>query len=426
MKIRSIGDIWNSIFNSQYKNISVATSYSDSPAIDSFGRGRVSTPLTLLDLKQNTDKLPLFYDEQITGSGASATYQDNKASTKMTVDPNQAGEVIRQTFLRGNYQPGKSMLVETTALYNQNNEMKIVLRSKTSGSPVDTVIPQSQWNIDKMDGTGRSGIDVDWSKSVIFYIDFEWLGVGDLTIGIVRGRQVFWVHRIENADVLDSSSVVYTSNPNQPIRYRVASDGDGNVTKEHGYYDENNGIFFRQTGTDGDFYQICATVISEGGQEQNAVSTYISRDGTPFTLANQDIFAPVISLRHKVGKVCTRITTKDISLLVTTNTNYEWALFLAPTIGGIDTDDWQDVSNSSLQYEISRTASNSLSGGYKLAGGYGSSSAVSKVPVDALASSFLTIGAGINGTRQELVLGIKNIDANGGTCYGGINVNEYC
>lgn len=406
-------------------------SFDDSPSIGAFNRARVANPYTLLDFKQTKDNLPLFFDDQeVSGGGTSSEYQTNKASTKISVTNNVAGKRVRQSFLYGNYQPGKSLLVVETVNFAEDKSLSVCLRSNTSGTPVDTVIPQSQWNQDTLDGSkshnNPSGYKIDFSKSQILYMDFEWLGVGMIQFGIMINRQVIWVHRIQNANIIDTSKVVYMSNPNQPVRYEIESDGSNNISKRVGYFSDSNGVYFLQEGTNTSLYHICSTVISEGGQEQNAIATYISRDGVPITLAAQDLYTPVLSLRLKSDHICTRISAKDISVLLTTNTNYEWALFLEPTIAGTDLASWQSVTNSALEYDVTRNNTNTLSGGFKLAGGYGASSATSKTPIYNSAVSFLTIGSYIDGTPQELVLGVKNVDGNGGTCYAGINLNEYC
>jgi len=49
---------------------------------------------------------------------------------------------------------------------------------------VDTYTNQSEWNIDKYDGTGISGITLDPSKGNIYFINMQWLGYGLVNFGI--------------------------------------------------------------------------------------------------------------------------------------------------------------------------------------------------------------------------------------------------
>jgi len=82
---------------------------------------------------------------------------------------------------------------------------------------VDTRIPQSSWNLDKCDGTGPSGYNIDVAKMQMFYIDYSWYGAGFIRWG-VRGKNgdVLYVHRLANNNV---NSEAYMRSGNLPARY---------------------------------------------------------------------------------------------------------------------------------------------------------------------------------------------------------------
>ena len=61
-----------------------------------------------------------------------------------------------------------------------------VLRSSTSGAPVEREVQQSEWNIDPFDGTGPSGITLDFTCTQILLIDAQNL----LVIGYAEFRPV--------------------------------------------------------------------------------------------------------------------------------------------------------------------------------------------------------------------------------------------
>lgn len=48
--------------------------------------------------------------------------------------------------------------------------------------------PQSTWNVDKLDGTGPSGLFLDLTKGTIFKIMFSWYGFGAIVFGIVMNN----------------------------------------------------------------------------------------------------------------------------------------------------------------------------------------------------------------------------------------------
>ena len=88
-----------------------------------------------------------------------------------------------------------------------------VIISKT----IETRIPQSQFNLDKVDGTGPSGYTIDLSKMQMFYIDYTWYGAGFVRWGL-RGPDgnVFYVHKMPNNNV---NTEAYMRSGNLPARY---------------------------------------------------------------------------------------------------------------------------------------------------------------------------------------------------------------
>lgn len=74
---------------------------------------------------------------------------------------------------------------------NDSAELGVVIRSNTSGSRVDTFIPRSDWNGDKLDGTGDSQEVIDLSNDNVFWIDVAWHGAGRVRFGTyVDGQRV--------------------------------------------------------------------------------------------------------------------------------------------------------------------------------------------------------------------------------------------
>jgi len=88
-----------------------------------------------------------------------------------------------------------------------------VIVSKT----IDTKIPQSQWNIDKCDGTGPSGYNIDLTKMQMFYIDYSWYGAGAVRWGF-RGPkgQIIYVHKQANNN---QNATAYMRSGNLAGRY---------------------------------------------------------------------------------------------------------------------------------------------------------------------------------------------------------------
>lgn len=84
---------------------------------------------------------------------------------------------------------------------------------------VNTKVPQSQWNIDKLDGTGASGYNLDITKMQMWYIDYAWYGAGAIRFGVKDQRgEVKYCHRMPNANV---KTEAYMRSGNLPARYEV-------------------------------------------------------------------------------------------------------------------------------------------------------------------------------------------------------------
>jgi hypothetical protein len=86
---------------------------------------------------------------------------------------------------------------------------------------VDTKYPQSTWNIDKCDGTGPSGYNIDLTKMQMFYIDYSWYGAGFIRWGF-RGPDgnVIYCHKVPNNNV---NTEAYMRSGNLPARYESES-----------------------------------------------------------------------------------------------------------------------------------------------------------------------------------------------------------
>ena len=85
----------------------------------------------------------------------------------------------------------------------------------------DLRIPQSQWNLDKCDGTGPSGYNLDLSKMQMFYIDYSWYGAGFVRWGF-RGAtgDVIYCHKLPNNNL---NTEAYMRSGNLPARYESSA-----------------------------------------------------------------------------------------------------------------------------------------------------------------------------------------------------------
>jgi hypothetical protein len=387
---------------------------------DAFGRQRISNPEMIFNSKQLFDNQPLYWDDiQESGSGTSSTYSNNTASSTLSVSATTAGKRTRQTFMRFNYQPSKSQLIFITGIlkasgggsgiitrmgyFDDNNGLflecdggtiNLVRRTYTGGSSSDNRIAQSSWNLDKMDGTGASKISLDFTKTQIFMMDFEWLGVGRVRFGFNVEGTTYYVHELSAANSL---TTVYMSTPNLPLRYQIINDGTGIVSSIN---------------------CICSAVISEGGREEVATNSHISTGGSSVN-ATKNVTNAILAARLKSGYLGATIDILDLSLLTTSNDNYEWQLYMNPS--GINGLAFTGAVNSALEYSVAANGTR-ISGGFSVAGGY--AQAKTDIQSEAL-KSLMKLGASITGKRDVLVLSCLPLGASDSVVYGAINYREF-
>lgn len=378
---------------------------------DAFGRLRISQPITLFDSSHRFADNGLWATSNTAGN-SSSTFISNQSMIEMTVGTTANAEVIRETVKVFAYQPGKSLLMLSSfamntpqanvrqrvgyygaenGIYLENNGTTnyFVLRSNTSGTITETRVAQTDWNIDKFDGTGYStqsggaehtgGLDV--SKTNILWMDIEWLGVGDVRCGFVVDGKMVPAHIFHN----DNKNVApYMTTATLPLRYEI----------------KNTGV----TTSNSTLKQICSTVISEGGYQlfgtQQAVQTPVD---TPIDLTTAATYYNLISLRLKSNRLDAIAILTAISLLgATNNAVYNWQVRANGTTNG---GTWVSAGdNSAIEYKID---SATITGGRVLASGFMTSTTQSTVPVDILREALFKFQLernGLTGTPYEITL----------------------
>lgn len=401
-------------------NGSSGISASDSPSIDAFGRWRVSNPQTLFDSKNifndpdqtdaTQENQPLFYDNaETSGSGTATQYIANQAAQEISVSASTAGTRIRQTKMRFNYQPGKSQLVLMTfnlngkvanitkreGIYDTNNGLfleldgttvNFVRRTYVTGTPADNKVAQADWNLDKMNGTGASGINLNWEKTQILFIDFEWLGVGRVRMGFVVDGIIYYAHEFNNANSLDK---VYMSTPNLPLRSEISNNGSGVAAS---------------------MTQICSSVISEGGSQDLGVIRYASTDGTHVDANTENTVYAVLGIRLKSAFIGASVKLINAAIQIqTASDKLEWCLYLNPTVASTFT--YAGETNSAVEIARGATA-NTVTGGYKLTGGFAESGGVQVGSAGSDSRGIdnaLLLGSTISGAVDTIVLAVRPI-----------------
>jgi hypothetical protein len=381
-------------------------------ATDAFGRQRVSSPLTLFDSSHRYKDNGLWNTS--TASGGAAVFSPNEGLVNLNVNTTNGSEVLRETSKVFSYQPGKSLLVLNTfvmapaqtnlrqrvgyfgtqnGIYIQlnNNTLSFVERSLVTGVVTESVVNQSAWNADKMDGTGPSGVVLDITKAQILFMDIEWLGEGTVRLGFIIDGNFILCHRFNHANLITST---YITTASLPLRYEIT----------------NTGV----TALASTLKQVCSSVISEGGYElrgaQQAIGTSIT---APRTFAVAGTYYPINALRLKSTALDAVVILTATSILGLGNgKNYAWRIVQSATVTG---GSWVSAgADSSVEYNLTGT---SAAGGRVLAQGYVNSSNQGSPSINILKEALFASQLERNSftsTPYELVIEVA-IDATGGT-----------
>ena len=87
----------------------------------------------------------------------------------------------------------------------------------------DKKVLQSEWNLDRMDGTGKSGYNMDVRYMQMIGIQYSWYGAGFID-WMARGADGNFVfcHRMRNSNV---NTEAFMRSGNLPVRYEVTNEG---------------------------------------------------------------------------------------------------------------------------------------------------------------------------------------------------------
>lgn len=387
---------------------------------DAFGRSRVSATGQRLDVEYIYNKQDDYVDE-ITNNGT-CTHNANARDVTLALSDANNGSYAKMQSYPVPYTPGNSQLVELTGVLNLANiaggTLEVFLRSNTTGSVVETTVPQSEW----LAFTDASGFRTD--RTHIFMMDFQSLKVGRVRFSIVQHGIPHLVTHLDHDNRIQTG---YWQLANGCAFWHLRTAG-GITYMEIGYGNENNAIGFRYKVTanaSATMKAICATVKSEGGQhlwDLGGLPRAADNNSTGITVSST--LVPIISIRPKTtfNSKQNLILALPKSFTITTSQPIHYHLIHDGTPA---TAVWADVdtNDSMMEYDVSST---SLTGGHKVASGY--------IGTAGTAATRTGIGGGLLGKtllwdRQNSVTGILTLaavrtTASDATVYGGIEWEE--
>jgi hypothetical protein len=379
---------------------------------DLFNRVEVAEPVTLfdskLDLSERTDQW---------NSTGSVAHDATRAREVLTVANASSTTTARQTKRSIIYQPGKAQtgvftfrmgaaatgITRRVGLYcsqegiffeQTSAGLRFVIRDQSATSES---AEQADWNVDKLDGNGPSGVTIDITRCQIFFIAYEWLGVGTVALGFYYNGAPVVCHLFHHSNQVTQ---VYMRTPNSPIRFEIVNDG---------------------TGAESTFDQICSTVYSSGGAQNQGHLHAVDRQTTALTTLNNANLYPVIAIR--LGSVRANAIIENLSMMCTDNSVFwQWQLLLNPSVTGTAL----SFSDYSEFVQVARpTNATTVSGGTLMAAGYVINATANKPSVNLNPAEDNLLGEQtIGGDTDVVVLAVRRITGTTPDFYGSLTYRE--
>lgn len=217
----------------------------------------------------------------------------------------------------------------------------VVRRSSTDGGPgTDNLVPQVDWNLDRLDGTGMSEYALNATRTNVFIVCHEQVcGVGSVKMGVLAGSSIVFVHRF---DALDwDLGLVRTSS--LPVRFELS-----NETGE--------------VGLETELRVVSCGISSSGGiprgLRRSCGQKAVARDVSSFVAS-----VPLVSVRLRPQFA--RATARMAAISLTCTTAVYWELVLN---GALADAQWEPTAEHALT-EFDQHAA-SVTGGAVVQSGY--------------------------------------------------------
>jgi hypothetical protein len=305
------------------------------------------------------------WDESVTGT-ASAAWNQYSSNIVMQVGSTAGSKIVRQTKNVMRYIPGRSATLAFAirldtpvpgvrrrfGLFDENNGAyfednggvySYVIRSNVTGIVQETRVFRDDWNGEKFDGNGWTGVTADPTLQQMISINYEWYGAGLVQLNWLVKNETVHSHTFDNSN---TNTGVWCGTPFLPIRLEIE-----NVTGAAGTHY---------------LYQGSNSLIQEGEPEKLGTLLSISNPITGSTMASANTYYPIISIRLKSNNLTGVMLLRSLQAATDDNTNVYWQLLQNATLTGGTWVDHPDP-NSFMQYNITQTA---VSGGDDLLSGF--------------------------------------------------------
>jgi hypothetical protein len=383
-------------------------------AIDSKGRLKVQTQETIFFNTFQFGKETDVWDES-TVSGGSAVFEPSLSQVAMSVTNTAGSKVIRQTRNVQRYTPGRSQAI-AFAVRLQNPVTGVRRRLgmfdgqdgfffedcgtvdpdtgepeyacvviKSNGTPTVERIYRKDWNGDKLDGNGPSGIVADPEAQQLINIEYEWYGAGQIVFSWIIDGLPRVIHTVSNGNRLHTP---WSKTPFLPIRLEIENFGGAAGT--HYMWQGSNSL------------------LVEGSVEKLGIAENILTPLTGINMPSANTFYPIVSIKLKSTALSGIVLPTYFQAGTLDNTDIYYKLIRNATVNGT----WVDHPDPNAFTQYNYTSTGAITDGFSLDSGIIVSGA-SSGPIELDSDTVYQIGRGSLGTVSDtLTLAIAAKQAN--------------
>ena len=348
---------------------------------DAYGQPILRTALTNVETTsknrlQVSERVTRFYNTSLydtgtdvwdnyTATGATITHDSNKNACTLTTSTTVGSLAVRQSYQVMNYIPGRPAEFSMAfmagpalgarlriGVLDENNGMIFekaadgtfycVIRSKSTGSVVETRVARQDWNGDKLDGTGPSGITVVPGMMQMIDITYEWYGAGAVEFAFIIDGNKHVIHTFYHAN---RTNVSWSATPFLPIRVE-AENISATTTASLTIYSVSFGL--------------------EGASTNLGIPKITGIPLPGLNLATAFTYVPTVSIRLKSTQLNAVAFLEEVQAFTTDNSFLTFRIIKNATLSNGGTLTWTDFSTTGSSIEVNTNAT-SFTGGTVIA-----------------------------------------------------------
>lgn len=362
----------------------------ESKHTDQNGRIRSNVTNLIYEARYNYGDNLVEFSNTLT-TGGTATFDVNQQGMTLGVTTTSGSKVLRsstrylsklcgrttsfQSVIR--LGPAKTNLTSRFGLYDAEDGVfiertisgvSLCLRSKVSGSVVDTYVTQANWNRDPLNGNGSSGVTLNADNMQNIVIRFGNTGIGSVTVGFLLNNTLVVAHVFGAPNTTTVPTLRPISLPIQCEIFNTATAASSSTM----------------------FVGACA-MFADGPYDPQSkdIRTYYIDTGTTAVPVVSNAWTPVTSVRLAATKNGIKyrggFIIDSLDIIVNSTAIIMWQAVLNGTLVGAGS--WTTPTSAPTSALQRENAATGISGGTTIMAGYAGGGSTSKIGLGSIEGS---------------------------------------